>query len=895
MINLLLIIGLILLIFAIVSFSFISTWSVLLAIVVIILILRDITHEERISKIEKKLEGLIKLKSPPDSVNAVIQTIKKDEVNKTIPSSPVEHEVIKEKIKPDTEYVFENELNKPVSKIQQQPSQPSMDVVSFIKSKILSGNPIAKIGILILFIGVAFLLNYVATHVRLPIEYRLSGVFLTGIIMVVAGWRMSPRRKDFSNILQGGGVGLMYLTVYAAFAMYDLLPYTIAFVILTLIVIATGLISVLRDAKAIAVTGILGGFLAPVLITIGPYHHVVMFSYYLALNIAILGISWFKSWRDLNLIGFIFTFILSALWGWQSYQSEYLFSTEIFLILFFLFYIALSILFTIHQGKDYSRVIDSVITFGTPIVVLGLQTGLMRDINHGLAWSTLILTLFYAGVAFILYLIKKELFGSLSAAFAAIAAMFGTITIPLSFSGLWTSADWALESILLLWFGVKQKHLLLRLFGGVILLSSTLLFIVNSQNEYPNQPFFNEYYLSGLFIVFSNLICSYLFTRSHEEMVESESTFAVVFLITGFLGWYILNIRHIFDYVSTDLQFISIIFLTANTSLLTWVFSEYLDWSWLYYPAVALLPAMFVLSIPVYPLNYYHPDFILLFWFYSFTVLYLILYRHERYPKDYLPGLHLCAFLFLTWFIANQIDVILRQHVELPFTWSFIVWGGIPAMMLYILCYGRRLLSWPLTRYEVSYCHAGSSILVIFILLWFMVSNLLPGNVWPLLYIPLFNPLDITIAVALIAVILWARSANEWLYNTMESVSIKQLLEVISVVFFIWLTAILLRTLHQWMLIPYDLTSLWNSMLVQNSLSIFWTILALLETYIAARSGQRILWFLGFLLIWVVIFKLFLIDLSATNTLERIITFICVGIILLINGYISPLPPKENK
>jgi uncharacterized membrane protein len=105
----------------------------------------------------------------------------------------------------------------------------------------------------------------------------------------------------------------------------------------------------------------------------------------------------------------------------------------------------------------------------------------------------------------------------------------------------------------------------------------------------------------------------------------------------------------------------------------------------------------------------------------------------------------------------------------------------------------------------------------------------------------------------------------------------------------------MLRSLHHWLAIPYTWNDLWASMIVQACLSIFWAAFALVVTFIAARKNSRELWFCGYALIWLVIVKLFLVDLSDTNTLERIITFIGVGVLLLINGYISPLPPRSKK
>jgi len=54
----------------------------------------------------------------------------------------------------------------------------------------------------------------------------------------------------------------------------------------------------------------------------------MLFSYYALLNAGILLVSWFRAWRVLNLVGFGFTFVIGALWGYRFYQPEFFASTE---------------------------------------------------------------------------------------------------------------------------------------------------------------------------------------------------------------------------------------------------------------------------------------------------------------------------------------------------------------------------------------------------------------------------------------------------------------------------------------------------------------------------------------------------------------------------------------
>jgi uncharacterized membrane protein len=54
-----------------------------------------------------------------------------------------------------------------------------------------------------------------------------------------------------------------------------------------------------------------------------------------------------------------------------------------------------------------------------------------------------------------------------------------------------------------------------------------------------------------------------------------------------------------------------------------------------------------------------------------------------------------------------------------------------------------------------------------------------------------------------------------------------------------------------------------------------------------------VVWLAGAVLVAVVVAKLFLVELTNTGGLPRIVSFIGVGVLLLITGYFAPLPPKR--
>ena len=146
----------------------------------------------------------------------------------------------------------------------------------------------------------------VAAHVRRVVRHRPARARLA-----VA----HAAERIYALSVQGGGIGVLYLTIYASFGLYHLLPAALAFALLIGVTAAAGVLAVLQDARSLAVLGTLGGFLAPVLVSTGSGNHVALFGYYALLNVAIVGIAWFKAWRVLNVLGFVFTFGVGTLWG----------------------------------------------------------------------------------------------------------------------------------------------------------------------------------------------------------------------------------------------------------------------------------------------------------------------------------------------------------------------------------------------------------------------------------------------------------------------------------------------------------------------------------------------------------------------------------------------------
>jgi uncharacterized membrane protein len=221
-------------------------------------------------------------------------------------------------------------------KPSETPTPPAAEndnvIIRRLREYFTGGNTLVRSGVVVLFFGVAFLLRYLAEHSHLPIELRLAGVACGALVLLALGWRVRSSRPGYALALQGGAIGVLYLTVFSALRLYMLLSPAAAFALLAALAALCAILAILQDSMAVALLAVTGGFLAPFLASTGAGDHVTLFSYFVVLNSAIAAIAWFRSWRLLNLAGFAFTFALSTMWGVLQYRPQDFASTEPFLV-----------------------------------------------------------------------------------------------------------------------------------------------------------------------------------------------------------------------------------------------------------------------------------------------------------------------------------------------------------------------------------------------------------------------------------------------------------------------------------------------------------------------------------------------------------------------------------
>ncbi len=796
----------------------------------------------------------------------------------------------------------------PPAPVVPRPPAPPNPVFEAIRRFFTGGNLVVRIGLIVLFLGITFLLKLAVDQGLLPIELRLAAAALGAIALIGFGWRLRIKRSGYALSLLGGGIGLLYLVIFAAFRLYHLIPATFAFGLLLFVVAFSSFIAVVLQAQAVAVIGICGGFLAPILTSTGGGSHVALFSYFLLLNLGILGIAWFRAWRVLNVLGFFFTFTLGTAWGANYYRPELFSTTEPFLIAFFVLYSTIPILFASRVRSNLKGFVDTTLVFGSPLVGFALQIPLVKDTPHGLAWSSLALAVYYIGLSRILVKRAPETYRTLMEATLALGVVFVTLTIPLRLNHEWTSLSWAIEGAALVWIGFRQNRILARLFGFFILIGSCFAFR-EAPAEVRGLLLVNPYFIGGLFISLSSLFSSRLYSLKRDQIRKFEVPIPYLLFALGLGWWFYSGVMEIGDQMQVrqgtsnipNAQLLFVILSLAACEAL----HRPLRWPLFRKPAYLLLPLL-AIAFTVCAFDHgYHPFAHLgwIVWPVGLISQVWFLRRIEKPDLNFYQKLLHAGTLILFVEIASWESVWRFNHgfydtffnaetrgegaLDAGLTWLNVVGHSWGVLALVVVTYFRDKIRWPFQAQEKTYLNLGLTPIAFFLWIWIFRSLALNGASQLIPYVPLFNPLEILQGIFFLAAVAWLRSLN-WRIK-------KFLYFLLGLTIFIWVNALLARSVSHWMGLPYAWSTLSDSLVFQTALTIYWAVLAMALMVIGTRKKMRGAWKIGASLLGLTVLKLFFADLSKTQTIARVVSFVGAGLLMLLIGYFSPLPPKKKK
>ena len=406
--------------------------------------------------------------------------------NEDVRPSTVEIPIQETKDKtPEVEEETPETIEEPVEEEQEEPAmamEEEEEIEEYATSetnfeKYIGENLFGKIGILIFIIGIGFFVKYAIDQNWINETARTLMGYAVGAGMLVLAERLHKRYHTFSSLLAGGAFGIYYLITAIAFHYYALFSHTIAFVILCVTTIFMSAVSVLYDRKELAVTALVGGFIAPFIISTDSSSIISLQIYITILNIGMFCLAMYKKWAILPMVSFAFTYII--LWGTTAlgsfsdseavttYPTLFAFATLFYVI----FLLPVVFILRTQYGENTRLGLLGIITANS-FMYLIYGDFLLQHFEAS-SDTTAYLAFFIAAVnlAIHLYLrFRVEGQDTLRNLMLGLAVTFASMGIPILFSAANVLMVWAAESVLLLWLFTKEKNRIYELASAVLLL-----------------------------------------------------------------------------------------------------------------------------------------------------------------------------------------------------------------------------------------------------------------------------------------------------------------------------------------------------------------------------------------------------------------------------------------
>lgn len=758
--------------------------------------------------------------------------------------------------------------------------------------KLWAGNPLAKIGIVLLFFGIASGLKLAAEHGLMPLPLRLFLAAVAGIGLIVFG--VSKVRGDthththrtFGLAIQGGGFALLYLVAYFMLERQAMIGQGLAFALFAALGVVCVAMAARQDGPALAVLGLSGAFLAPVLAGGNADTPLPLFSYFALLNVFIIAVDWFKSWRMLNIAGFIFTLAVGMAWAIDGYRDEHYLVTQIFLAVFLAVYSAMPAVTALLRAPGLAGWRDGLLLFGTPLIGIFLQARLLADIQYGLAWSSLIASLWYFALWSLMSRQAEPDTRLVERSYLGIAIALLTVSVPMAFDMQVTSAFWAIEGAALLWFGVRTQRLLAQGAGLVMQLAAGVALALGWNHLGHSHPFANSA-VFGAFI----LTMSGLFSARLLRAVEGGPQVPPILpCIWALLWWFGAGLGEIDRFAAVDMHAPYGLMYVAATTLGLEGLARLWCWPQLRASAILLLAALWIASLlAIHHSGHPLAGVMALVMPAALALHYALLVAQEKSGEIAFSALHhIGAWWLLLVVLAAEFTWQAAQFAPGVQLWNFVALGLVLTGGIALPAIGRERF-WPFNTPAAQYIPVAVTppLLALLMLLPWANVNLAGGvGTRGLPYLPLLNFFDATQLAGMLAILHLSRIiATDWRYR----------LRIVSAALaFIWLSALAARIAHHWGAVPFEVAALLHSDLFQALLTLFWTVCAIGTMIAASRREHRELWFGGFALLGVVGAKLLLVDTAGRGTLTWTATLIGVALLVLAASYFAPLPPKTE-
>ncbi|HEX8282402.1 MAG TPA: DUF2339 domain-containing protein [Pyrinomonadaceae bacterium] len=340
---------------------------------------------------------------------------------------------------------------------------PSAPGVKTVKSErdleaVIGGSWFSWVGIIAVTFGVAFALKYAFENEWVGPGARVALGALAGLALLGVGERLRHKGlRPYAYVLSGGGILILYLSIFAAYDFYHLLSQPPAFLLMVLVTAGAVLLAVRLNALPVAVLGLVGGFLTPPLISTGHDNQFGLFTYVALLDAGVLAVGYFKRWRTLDFLSFAATVVMMLGWGFNYYDRTKLWTTLFFLALLFVLYSLLAVFHNVLQRRR-SRWFDVALLAANATLFFAFAYVMLSDAQYDRAFPAALALVVAAYFAALSYAARERTAEDrlLAYAYVGAAVTFLTAAVAIQLELQWVTIVWAVEGLMLTWVGLRS-------------------------------------------------------------------------------------------------------------------------------------------------------------------------------------------------------------------------------------------------------------------------------------------------------------------------------------------------------------------------------------------------------------------------------------------------------
>ncbi len=477
--------------------------------------------------------------------------------------------------------------------------------------------------------------------------------------------------------------------------------------------------------------------------------------------------------------------------------------------------------------------------------------------------------------------------------YAGLALVFATLVIPFALDATWTGVGWAVEGAAVFWLGARQRRVLLRLAGAALQAAAAVSLVGGTWFAAASA---SPSFFAGLVLALAALFTAWVAHRYRDHLSTLERLVEPLFLVAGMAWWTLASLDQIDRRASGDRVDALLVGWAALTGALTTVAAWRLAWPGMRRVALLLLPTLVFLAFTSQlwtGTSRLSASGGWIAWVAALTVLVASLRAFDEPLRSHARGRLLHAGTL--WLLAYVVGAEATWHLRLlpmESVWPALPAGLVPVLFALATLAAIRAGRWPFGPWARAYGELGVGGLLAFAAAWGALMVGWSADPSPLPYLPIANPLDLTLGLGVAAMAMALRAART--REMLSAANLRRVGWIAVALVFVWLNATLARSVHVYAGVAYDLNVLLASSTFQSAVTIFWSAVGVVAMTIAARRHNRLVWQASAVLLGLAVLKLFLVDLSNLSLLVRIGTFLVVGIFLIGVGYLAPAPPKND-